>query len=78
MCTHSNALKENNTIEIHVRLCIVHYALKESSELCIMSMLSSEHVCNVDVEFTHNAQQQCQVLQQFFLQSYKIRIYAFK
>jgi hypothetical protein len=78
VCKHSNALKESKAIEIHVRLCIVHYAFKESSELCIMSMLSSEHVCNVDAKFTHNAQQQCQVLQHLFLQSYKMHTCALK
>jgi hypothetical protein len=56
VCTHSNALKERKVVEIHVHLCIVHDALKEHNELCTMSKLSSEHACNIDVKFTHNAQ----------------------
>lgn len=34
-------------------LCIVNYALKESSKLCVMSMSSNEHARNVDAKLTH-------------------------
>jgi hypothetical protein len=42
MCTHSNVIKENKIVKIHVCLCIVHYALKKV-------------VHNVNAKLTHNA-----------------------
>jgi len=36
-------------------LCIMHYAFKDYNELCTMLTPNSEHVFNVDTEFTHNA-----------------------
>ncbi len=50
-----NALKENKPIEFNLCLCIVHYALKEISELCRILMSNNEHACNTDAKFTHNA-----------------------
>jgi hypothetical protein len=54
MCTHSDALKKHTTIEIHVCLCIVHYAFKESNKLCVISTLSNEHARNANAKLTHN------------------------
>ncbi len=50
-----SALKENKPVEFNLCLCIVHYALKETSELCTILMLNNEHACNTYVELTHNA-----------------------
>jgi hypothetical protein len=65
-CTQRKQRNWNPCASMHCALCT-----QESNELCTMSMLSSEHVCNVEVEFTHNAQQQCQVLQHFFCKATK-------
>ncbi len=40
----------------------MHYALKDSNELCTMLMSRNEHECNINPKLTHNAQWQCQVL----------------
>jgi len=50
-----NALKESKLVEFHLCLCIVHYALKETNELCTILKSSNEHACNTDAELTHNA-----------------------
>jgi hypothetical protein len=42
-----SALKESKVVEFHLCLCIVHYALKETSELCTILMPSNEHACTL-------------------------------
>jgi len=54
ICTHSYALKKHTIIEIHVCLCIVHYAFKEGNKLCVISTSSSEHARSANAKFTHN------------------------
>jgi hypothetical protein len=54
--TDLGALKESTIVEIHMCLCIMHNAPKESSKLCVMSTSSNEHACNLDAKLTHNAQ----------------------
>ncbi len=55
MCTHSNVIKENKVVKIHVCLCIVHYAFQKNSELCTMLVPSNDHVHNVNAKLIHNA-----------------------
>jgi hypothetical protein len=45
-CTHIQCTQRKKKKEFHLCLCIVHYAFKETSELCTILMLSNEHACN--------------------------------